>query len=262
MLTLSTLEKGSVAGSERTTEWRPIYVAGAASFVISVQFSICMSSMLHYLQWIDPTSTEEFYGYVVASYSLGQMISSPLFGYLGSRTRHSKSVVNVGMGITILGNLLYVWPLFGRYSLLLSRFLVGFGGGNLCLLRSYAASASTPTDRATAIAIVTGGQTLGQTGGAVFHLLFSSFSTRRYAVFGILPLTGVAYFAIVLNVIGAALLHFCFQAHRNRVVDKDEIWKTVPGSQTPSVNDLDRTAVMVCHMTRFVQLVSYASLQT
>lgn len=66
---------------EPETLWGSIYVAAAISFVGSVQFSLYFSVLWPYLQTLDKSATENFFGYIVAVYSLGQMISSPAFGY-------------------------------------------------------------------------------------------------------------------------------------------------------------------------------------
>jgi len=36
---------------------------------------------------MDSSASENFYGYIVASYSLGQMIASPIVGYLSNRLK-------------------------------------------------------------------------------------------------------------------------------------------------------------------------------
>ncbi len=82
-----------------------------------------------------------FFGWVVASYSVGQAISSPLFGLWSQRTRSTRFPIVAGLLITALGNLLYaLLPTIGdfhtRWLMAVSRFLVGFGSGAALSVRS------------------------------------------------------------------------------------------------------------------------------
>ncbi|KAH7700050.1 Protein F27D9.2, partial [Aphelenchoides avenae] len=175
--------------------------------------------------------------------------------------------MHVGLAFMVVGNLCYLAPQLGPYFLLFGRFVVGFGAGNLSLLRSYASTASTVKDRPKAIAFVTCGQALGQTGGAAFQLLFTPLSYPGFSLFGFLPVnmyTALAYFAVLMNIVGAVALHFWFTEEYVGIVDK----------KTPSANEKDTTkllagvpkydivAVVVCNVTRFVQLFVQTNLQT
>jgi ceroid-lipofuscinosis MFS transporter 7 len=82
---------------------------------------------------MDPSAKLDFFGYVIAIYSIGQMFSSPLFGYWNQRTKSTKWPVLVGLTISSCGNLLYgLLPTIGTHVQLLmmiARFMVGFGSG-------------------------------------------------------------------------------------------------------------------------------------
>jgi ceroid-lipofuscinosis MFS transporter 7 len=74
-----------------------------------------------------------FYGFVIASFSFGQMLSSPLFGYWSQRTKSTKYPVMFGMMLTSVGNVLYaLLPTIGdnsKWLMLVARFIVGLGSG-------------------------------------------------------------------------------------------------------------------------------------
>jgi ceroid-lipofuscinosis MFS transporter 7 len=83
---------------------------------------------------MDPDVNLYFYGFVIASFSFGQMLASPAFGYWSQRTRSTKYPVVFGMLITSVGNALYaLLPNIGgaksKWFMLVARFFVGIGSG-------------------------------------------------------------------------------------------------------------------------------------
>src|SRR6185437_3632651 len=120
-----------------------------------------------------------------------------------------------------LGNALYIAmeliPVPTRYLLLVGRFVTGVGSGNVVLLRTYASTASTSSDRARAIALVTCGQAIGMTRGPALQLLFAplSFPGVRIPLLGTSfnLYTAPAYLACGMNLLGALALrlYFCEQ---------------------------------------------------
>ncbi|KAI6192056.1 MFS domain-containing protein [Aphelenchoides bicaudatus] len=67
------------------TPWTSLYIIACLTFFAMVQFSIYFSSTYPFLLSLDPNISEKFYGLVVASYSLGQIIGSPLIGYYSNK---------------------------------------------------------------------------------------------------------------------------------------------------------------------------------
>lgn len=115
---------------------------------------------------MDSDITETFFGITVALYSLGQCISSPLFGWWSNRIQQVKQPLSVGIYLMLIGNIIYIlMEVFTfpprRYLMLIGRFINGLGSGNVAVLRTYASTASTTKDRSKAIAYVTCGQALG-----------------------------------------------------------------------------------------------------
>lgn len=92
---------------------------------------------------IDQTADASFLGWVIASFSLGQMVASPVFG-VWSNYRPRKEPLTVSIFISVAANCLYAYvhvpASHNKYYMLVARGLVGFGAGNvyvcICLLVS------------------------------------------------------------------------------------------------------------------------------
>ncbi|XP_059682832.1 major facilitator superfamily domain-containing protein 8 isoform X7 [Gavia stellata] len=99
-------------------------------FLSSVGFSIVIMSVWPYLQKIDPTADASFLGWIIASYSIGQMVASPLFG-LWSNYRPRREPLVVSTAISVAANCLYAYVhvphSHNKYYMLTARALVGFG---------------------------------------------------------------------------------------------------------------------------------------
>lgn len=101
----------------------------------SPAFSIAISAIYPYLLEMDPAATATFLGGVVAAYSLGQLLASPFFGFWSDR-RPTREPLMVSLLINLVFNLLYAYAgafpaSVAGYVLLVSRFFVGFGAGEL-----------------------------------------------------------------------------------------------------------------------------------
>uniref|UniRef100_A0A5G2QX70 Major facilitator superfamily domain containing 8 n=1 Tax=Sus scrofa TaxID=9823 RepID=A0A5G2QX70_PIG len=133
-------------------------------FLSSVGFSIVIMSIWPYLQKIDQTADASFLGWVIATFSLGQMAASPLFG-LWSNYRPRKEPLIVSIFISVAANCLYAYvhlpPSHNKYYMLVARGLVGFGAGNVAVIRSYIAGATSLQERTSAMANTSACQALG-----------------------------------------------------------------------------------------------------
>ncbi|CAF2740123.1 MSFD8 [Lepeophtheirus salmonis] len=132
---------------QRKRRLRSIYVVHTSMFVFSLGFSINLTGVFPYMkQLLTNNSSEDIlnrYGWVVAMNPLGQMIASPLLGYIFNKTNDLRSISMAMAVVYILGNSLYsILSLFpegeSRYiGLLSSRFIVGFASGISAPLRAY-----------------------------------------------------------------------------------------------------------------------------
>ncbi|PNI51917.1 MFSD8 isoform 16 [Pan troglodytes] len=115
------------------SRWRSIRILYLTMFLSSVGFSIVMMSIWPYLQKIDPTADTSFLGWVIASYSLGQMVASPIFG-LWSNYRPRKEALIVSILISVAANCLYAYlhipASHNKYYMLVARGLLGIGAAS------------------------------------------------------------------------------------------------------------------------------------
>lgn len=93
----------------------------------------CCSSFFLSLFWqIDASADASFLGWVVAAYSLGQMVASPLFG-LWSNHRPRREPLACSIFINVSANIYYAYAYLpvrnNKFHVLTSRAFVGFGAG-------------------------------------------------------------------------------------------------------------------------------------
>ncbi|KAJ8382452.1 hypothetical protein SKAU_G00032300 [Synaphobranchus kaupii] len=146
------------------SRWRSIRVMYFTMFLSSVGFTIVITSIWPFLQKVDKSASASFLGWVVAAYSLGQMVASPLFG-LWSNHRPRREPLVCSILINVAANILYAYvslpPSHNKYYMLMARTLVGFGAGNVAVVRSYVAGATSLSERTGAMANMSACQALG-----------------------------------------------------------------------------------------------------
>uniref|UniRef100_A0A1I8BNH7 MFS domain-containing protein n=1 Tax=Meloidogyne hapla TaxID=6305 RepID=A0A1I8BNH7_MELHA len=75
---------------ERKTEWGLIYLCALFTFTASVQFTLFFTSLWPFLHILDKSATVNFYGTIIAMYSLSQIIASPILGFWSTRIEKLK----------------------------------------------------------------------------------------------------------------------------------------------------------------------------
>uniref|UniRef100_A0A0M3IVZ1 MFS domain-containing protein n=1 Tax=Ascaris lumbricoides TaxID=6252 RepID=A0A0M3IVZ1_ASCLU len=114
---------------------------------------------------LDEDADLHFFGWITAAYSLGQIIASWVFGFWNQKTMSTTQPACCGLAFMALGNTLYAilpqLPIHHKWLMLFARLLVGFGSGNLTVLRTYCAMASVQKDRAKAMSLAVGSFVLG-----------------------------------------------------------------------------------------------------
>uniref|UniRef100_A0A672LVW0 Major facilitator superfamily domain-containing protein 8 n=1 Tax=Sinocyclocheilus grahami TaxID=75366 RepID=A0A672LVW0_SINGR len=127
-------------------------------------FTIVITSIWPYLKNIDESADASFLGWVVAAYSLGQMVASPLFG-LWSNHRPRREPLVCSIFINVSANIYYTYvylpPSYNKIHMLLARTFVGIGAGNVAVVRSYVAGATSLKERTSAMANLSACQALG-----------------------------------------------------------------------------------------------------
>uniref|UniRef100_A0A0N5AG22 MFS domain-containing protein n=1 Tax=Syphacia muris TaxID=451379 RepID=A0A0N5AG22_9BILA len=161
---------------EPTTKWRSLIVSYALQLIIGIQFSIYVTSMWPYLAKLEPSSTLNFFGWIMAVFSVGQMVSSKIFGYWVQKTWSSKNPTICGFVFIIIGNFIYaLLPLLTSnhgWFMMLSRIIVGIGSGNLCVLRGYCSMSTKKDDISRVMPLAAGSYVLGLALGPAIQSAF------------------------------------------------------------------------------------------
>ena len=173
----------------------PLVVIFTTVFIDLVGFGIVIPVLPYYAEGTRFNATPRTIGFLFASYSVMQLIFSPVLGRLsdkhGRRPVLLASIIGTGIGFLILG--------FANTLLLLfiGRILDGITGGNISTAQAYIADITTPENRAKGMGLI----------GAAFGLGF----VFGPAIGGILSRWGIHVpflFAAGLCFANAVLLYF------------------------------------------------------
>jgi hypothetical protein len=133
--------------------------------------------------------------------------------------------------------------------------------GNMSMMQSYASTASLQKDRSRAIAIVTGGVSLGMCVGPGLQLFFTPLSYPGIPLFHTLHLnmyTAPPLACCFINIVALFILQFVFE-EKYAGLANDRKQKKEDRVHVPPY---DKTAVFLCHFTRFAQLFTWTNLET
>ncbi len=173
----------------------PLVVIFTTVFIDLVGFGIVIPVLPFYAEGSRFNATPRTVGLLFASYSVMQLIFSPILGRLsdkyGRRPVLFLSIIGTGIGFLFLGFAKTLWMLF------FGRILDGITGGNISTAQAYIADITTKENRAKGMGLI----------GAAFGLGF----VFGPAIGGILSRWGVAVpflFAAGLCFANAALLYF------------------------------------------------------
>jgi DHA1 family tetracycline resistance protein-like MFS transporter len=173
----------------------PLVVIFTTVFIDLLGFGIVIPVLPFYAEGTQFNATPRTVGLLFASYSIMQLIFSPVLGRLsdkyGRRPVLLVSIIGTGIGFLILGFATTLWMLF------LGRILDGISGGNISTAQAYIADITTKEDRAKGMGLL----------GAAFGLGF----IFGPAIGGILSRWGVHVpflFAAGLCFANAILLYF------------------------------------------------------
>ncbi|KAJ7326969.1 hypothetical protein JRQ81_016728 [Phrynocephalus forsythii] len=256
------------------SRWRAIRIMYLTMFFSSVGFSIVIMSIWPYLQKIDKTADESFLGWIIASYSIGQMTASPLFG-AWSNYRPRREPLVVSTAISVLANCLYAYvhlpAAHNKYYMLVARTLVGFGAGNVAVVRSYIAGATSLTERTSAMANTSACQAVGFILGPVFQTLFT-FVGEKGITWEAIRLqvnmyTAPALFGALLGIINIVLILAVFREHRVDDMGKPQSNINCAAEENEELaqdnqGNIDHVAVVSTNILFFVILFVFAIFET
>ncbi|KAM9426201.1 major facilitator superfamily domain-containing protein 8 isoform 1-T3 [Pholidichthys leucotaenia] len=255
------------------SRWRSIRVMYFTMFLSSVGFTIVITSLWPYLQKVDDTANASFLGWVVAAYSLGQMVASPIFGWWSNHRPRREPLV-CSILINLVANIYYAYAYLpttnNKYHILTSRVFVGFGAGNVAVVRSYTAGATSLMERTGAMANMSACQALGFILGPALQAVLSFIGevgvTLKFIDLQLNMYTTPALLAAFFGLINVLLVLFVFREHH---VDED-------GRQIPSINytsedradtleeseSIDHVAVLTSNILFFVVMFIFAVFET
>jgi multidrug resistance protein len=173
----------------------PLVVIFTTVFIDLLGFGIVIPVLPFYAEGTRFNATPRTVGFLFASYSIMQLIFSPVLGRLsdkyGRRPVLLISIIGTAIGFLILGFAKTLWMLF------VGRILDGISGGNISTAQAYIADITTKEDRAKGMGLI----------GAAFGLGF----IFGPAIGGILSRWGIQVpflFAAGLCFANAILLYF------------------------------------------------------
>lgn len=173
----------------------PLIVIFTTVFIDLVGFGIVIPVLPFYAEGTIFNATPRTVGFLFASYSIMQLVFSPILGRLsdkyGRRPVLFISIIGTGIGFLILGFAQTLWMLF------VGRILDGITGGNISTAQAYIADVTTKENRAKGMGLI----------GAAFGLGF----ILGPAIGGILSQWGIQvpfFFAAGLCFVNACLLYF------------------------------------------------------
>lgn len=86
----------------------------------------------------DTSANATFLGWIVASFSVGQLIASPVIGYIANRTDKNKPILIVSTALIAVSNIMYAYvesfttsAISNKWWIMLARFIMGVGAGKL-----------------------------------------------------------------------------------------------------------------------------------
>ncbi|KAM9335261.1 major facilitator superfamily domain-containing protein 8 [Symphorus nematophorus] len=256
------------------SRWRSIRVMYFTMFLSSVGFTIVITSLWPYLQRIDESANASFLGWVVAAYSLGQMLASPLFG-LWSNHRPRREPLVCSIFINLSANIYYAYAYLPRtnnkFHMLMSRAFVGFGAGNVAVVRSYVAGATSLKERTSAMANMSACQALGFILGPALQACLSFIGENGVSV-KVIDLqfnmyTAPAFLAAAFGIVNILLVVLVLREHR---VDDN-------GRHIPAINytsedrvdiseeteeSIDQVAVVTSNVLFFIVMFIFAVFET
>ncbi|XP_029944128.1 major facilitator superfamily domain-containing protein 8 [Salarias fasciatus] len=273
------LRDDDVCGGSLETEedyrsrWRSIRVMYFTMFLSSVGFTIVITSVWPYLQKVDHSADASFLGWVVAAYSLGQMVASPIFGWW-SNSRPSKEPLVCSIFLNLSANIYYAYAYLpmthNKFHVLVSRAFVGFGAGNVAVARSYVAGATSLKERTNAMANMSAAQALGFILGPALQAGLSFIGERGVTVdFIRLQLnmyTSPALLAALFGLINILLVLFLLKEHH--VDDHGRQVQAINYSSDDTADieepeeSIDLVAVLTSNILFFVVMFIFAIFET
>ncbi|XP_071950914.1 major facilitator superfamily domain-containing protein 8-like [Antedon mediterranea] len=164
---------------EYDIRWRSIYITYLTVFLSSTGFSLVLPSIWPYIQSVNSDAGPEILGWTIATFGLAQCIGALFFGWWADRFKVIKIAMIVSVLLTIIGNVIYAYAAVpsnvttGVVMIIIGRFSVGLGAGDVALGRTYVSAATTMTERTKAVATLSAAIAVGYIAGPLLQTVFT-----------------------------------------------------------------------------------------
>jgi DHA1 family tetracycline resistance protein-like MFS transporter len=130
----------------------PLLVIFITVFIDLIGFGIVIPVLPFYVEGTKFNASPSTVGLLFASYSVMQLVFSPILGRLsdkyGRRPILLLSLIGTGLGFLVLGFATTLWMLFA------GRIIDGISGGNISTAQAYIADVTTPENRAKGMGLI------------------------------------------------------------------------------------------------------------
>lgn len=201
----------------KRAQLRQLWVLIAVNFVDMLGFAIILPLLPFYALRLD--ATPETVGWMIASFSIAQLIASPIWGRVSDRYGRRPALI-IGLAASSVAFLVFgladsLWLLF------LSRIVQGAGGGTTGVAQAYVSDTVAPADRARALGWLSAATAAGVMVGPAIG-------------------SGAAYFGLAAPGFIAAAL--CF-------LNAVAAWRWLPESRSAAARAVPRPRKPIWHAT-------------
>ncbi|CAF4242553.1 unnamed protein product [Rotaria sp. Silwood2] len=222
---------------------------------------------------VEPHADAPFLGWLVAAFSIGQLIASPIIGYIANRTNENKLPLVISTALIVVANVLYAYiqsinnfVFSNKWWIMLARFIMGVGAANSTIMRSYASAATTLTERTNVMANLSAYQGVGFILGPLIQALLAFLSYpgpvhKRWLYFNIY--TAPAFFSALTGGINLVMFLIIFKDARIVSSSKKSVSGTASDQTLSSTERNDQLmAILCCLYMFFVAYLTFTNYET
>ncbi|KAN0040860.1 hypothetical protein ACTFIV_003396 [Dictyostelium citrinum] len=208
-------KKEMLIKKEKRNKMHNISIVFAILFFGEVARGIIIPTINYYSILVGGTA--KTIGLVISAFSAGRLLATIVLGYF-SKFDTYKNIFNISMILCMIGSLWYSFSYMdqgndslGQASLVISRFILGFGAGTLSTSRSFLADITIPSERTTWIALSSALQFLGFAVSPIIGSLLSYIPPFSIGEIKIDSITSPGWFLTFQNFTLLLIIIFYFQ---------------------------------------------------
>ncbi|KAL0225074.1 hypothetical protein RCL1_002986 [Eukaryota sp. TZLM3-RCL] len=190
----------------RLSPSKPLIIVLFTVFLDGLSFGVVMPSIFSYVQSLGGTEIQ--FGTIVAGFSLGTFLGSPILGMWYNR-RSLRESLSGSLLICVFCCLLYA--IAGNlFHLFLSRFILGIGSGSIAIIRAYLSEVTSQSQRTSVNTWVNALQILGIVVGPSCGIIFSRMKFTLFGAVKFTELSSPGYFCAILFLLAFYLVRKSF----------------------------------------------------